>query len=59
MSMESRKFEAAGMMEAISAAEYYQYAFVDGHENASLAPVTSTFPPSRPGDERPDALLET
>ena len=45
MSMESRKFEAAGMMEAVSAVRFHQYNFVDGHENANLPPVTSTFLP--------------
>ena len=47
MSMESRKFEAADLGEALYAALYHQYEFVDGHETSELPPplVTSMFLP--------------
>ena len=41
--MERRKFTAADFMEAVSAAHYYQYTFMDGYYTSKLPPVTSMF----------------
>ncbi len=47
MSKESRKFERADFEEAVHAAHFHQYTFVDGHETSELPPplVTSMFLP--------------
>ena len=54
VSMERGKFEATCVMEAVSAAHFHQYTFVDGRETGELLPplVINIFLPPRSANER-------